>query len=418
MNDPLRREAGRRIRPAVWIAAICVVLVASAVAVWWAVAPNPAAVLVAAPSFQDIQSSVATTGRVVPEHEFIARANVPGPLESIDVHLGQAVKPGQLLVRMKDPYAATRVATANAALQTTEVINENMQRGGTQEERLTLQNDLERAQSESAAARSSLDMFLRLQQSGAASDAEVNAARHRVETADETMQLVQGRNTQRFSSRDVSSWSAKVAEARSNIASAQASLANINITSPIAGTVYLIPITSNDFVGVGAELVRVADLQRLEVHANFDEADMGKLHEGAPVLIEWEGKPGRQWHGVIKHAPLAAVMSGVRSVGESIISVTDVRDDLPPNTIVSVKVVFEQHQHVLSLPREALKTEGAANFVYKVVDGKLVRTAVDVGLMNLESFEVRSGVTASDRIALHALDDRPFLSGMQVQVRP
>lgn len=418
MSEPLHREPTRRITPFAWAVAVCVLLAAAAVAAWRLLSPSPANVLATSPAFQDIQSSVSTTGRVVPEHEFIARADVPGPLESIDVHLGQEVHPGQLLVRMKDPYAATRVATANAALQTTEVINENMHQGGTQEERMSLRNDLERAQAESAASRSSLDMFLKLQQTGAASDAEVNAARHRVEVADQTMQLVQGRNMQRFSPKDVSSWTAKVSEARSNLASARASLANINITSPIAGTVYLLPITANDFVGVGAELVRVADLQKLEVHANFDEADMGKLHEGAPVQIQWEGKPGRIWHGVIKHAPLAAVMSGVRSVGESIITVTDVRNDLPPNTIVSVKVVFEQRQHVLSLPREALKTEGTANFVYKVVGDKLVRTPVDVGLMNLESFEVRGGLTASDRVALHALDDRPFVNGMQVQVRP
>jgi HlyD family secretion protein len=409
----------RRLRsPILWVVASLVFSGAIAAGVWMIASPKPTPIMAEAPSSQDLESSVSTSGRVVPEHEFIARANFPGLIDAMDVQLGQNVMRGQVLVRMRDPYAETRVASATAALQTSQAGSENMQQGGSQEERMVLQNDLARAQAEKAAAEASLSMLEKLQQDGAASGAEVHGAMQRLEAAEQTLRFVDGRITHRYSGRDVASWAAHVNEARSSLASAKASLANTNITSPIAGTVYLVPITSNDFVSTGTELLRVADLHRLEVHANFDEADMGKLHPGSAVQIRWEGRPERVWHGLVKHAPFAAVISGVRSVGECIITITDVKDDLPPNTTVNVSVIMDSRKHVLTLPREALHTEGSATFVYRVADGTLVRTSVRVGLINLDHFEVLSGIGPTDHAALHAMDNRELFNGMSVRARP
>jgi HlyD family secretion protein len=412
-------EGPRPFRRMLWLfVATVLVVAATAYVVWFFAAPEPTLVMVTSPAFQDLESSVSSSGRVVPEHEFTARANFPGLIESIEVQLGQNVRAGELLVRMRDPYAASRVASATAALEATEVTNENVQKGGTQEERLTLQTDLRHAETERLAAQGNLATLKDLQASGAASEAEVTAATHRAEAAEQTLQFVRDRIAHRFSKRDVASWNSKVADAQAGLAAAKASFTNVNITSTIAGTVYLLPIKENDFVSPGAELMRVADLQRLEVHANFDEADMGKLHNGAAVLITWEGKPGRIWHGIIKHSPFAAVMAGVRSVGECIITISDVKSDLPPNTIVNATVTSDQRRHVLTLPREALRTEGNASFVYKLSQGALVRTPVQVGLMNLDHFEIIRGIGPSDSVALHAFDNREFFDGLRVKARP
>ena len=414
VSDESRRRAARRL----WLGAGVLLLVALAAAVWLVASPKPDVVKTTTVAYGDLESSVSSSGRVVPEHEFVARASFPGLIDSMDVHLGQVVSPGQVLLRMKDPFAATRVASATAVLQGVEVGNENAHKGGSQEDRIVLGTELERAQADMAAADASLETLKHLQESGAASEAEVRAATQRVEAADAALRNIQDRVSHRFSPRDIASWSAKVSEARSGLAAAKVSFANTNITSPLAGTVYLIPITGNDFVGTGQELLRVADLGKLEVHANFEEAEMGKLHEGAAVQIRWDGRPDRLWHGVIKHAPFAAVISGVRSVGECIITITDARADLPPNTTVNVTVTMDSRQHVPILPREALQTEGGANFVYLVKRDALVRTPVQVGLMNLDHFQVLGGIGPDDHVALHALDNRELFNGMPVRERP
>ena len=423
MTTPLNQDA-RVPSPRVghlgrWVIAGTVVVVAAlAWLAWFMASPRPAIVRTAMPAYQDLESSVSSTGRVVPEREFLARASLPALIESIDVHLGEQVQPGQMLVRLKDPYAATRIASAVATLQTNELSNDNVQHGGTQEDRIVLQGDLARAQTEKDSAENSVATLKSLQQAGAASGAEVHAAEIRLQTAEQTLRSINKRISDRFSSRDIASWSARVTEAKSNLTAAKASFASANITSPIEGTVYLIPITSNDFVSTGSELLRVADLSKLQVRANFDEEDIGKLHNGAAVAVHWEGKPERVWHGVIAHAPLAAAIAGMRSVGECIIAITDARGDLPPNTSVTVKVTVDRRQHVLTLPREALHTEDHANFVYRIEKERLVRTPVHVGLMNLESWEIVQGVAPGDRVALHAMEGRDLFEGMTVKALP
>jgi HlyD family secretion protein len=189
---------------------------------------------------------------------------------------------------------------------------------------------------------------------------------------------------------------------------------NANISSPMAGTVYSIQVSAYDFVPMGADLVRVADLSQVEVRAYFDEPEIGKLIAGQPVKIVWDGKPGRVWHGHIKQAPVAAVALGPRSVGECTITVDDAREDLLPNTNVIVTAMIERHQHVLTIPRGALRTEGQANFVFRVVNGRLKRTPVDVGIVNLDRVEVRRGLVEGDAVAVNTMDNRELSDNLAV----
>jgi HlyD family secretion protein len=292
-----------------------------------------------------------------------------------------------------------------------------MQRGGTVEERIFVQADLSHAQLEESAAESSLDRIQALQRDGAASDAEVRGATRRVQDARATLDAIKRRMSNRFSPADKTLWKARVQEAKMNLAAANVTLANANIVTPIAGTVYLLPVSLYDFVSPGADLMHVADLDHLQVRALFDEPDMGKLHVGAPVELHWEGRLDRTWHGVIEHVPMAATASGVRNVGESIIAVEDAHGDLPANTNVNIIVRVEHKSHVVTLPREALHTHGVETYVYRVINGTLVRTAVRTGLMNLSDVEITGGLSLTDTVALHAVDNRDLTDGMKVKTR-
>src|SRR5579864_6120664 len=71
---------------------------------------------VTSPTYQNLESTVATGGTVVPLDEFPARANFAGIVTDIHVRLGQKVRAGQLLLTMKDQYAQARVENARSAL--------------------------------------------------------------------------------------------------------------------------------------------------------------------------------------------------------------------------------------------------------------------------------------------------------------
>jgi HlyD family secretion protein len=181
--------------------------------------------------------------------------------------------------------------------------------------------------------------------------------------------------------------------------------------------VYAVPVAEYDFVKDGDDLVDVADLTQLQVHAYFDEPEVGKLAVGQPVKIVWEAKPNQVWHGHIIEAPTTIIAYNTRNVGECLITVDDAKGDLLPNVNVTVTVTTSQKKQVLSLPREALHTDGASDFVYKVVGGRLVKTVVHLGVFNTTRIEVASGLNEGDVVALRAMSEAELHDGLRVKAQ-
>lgn len=398
-----------------WQIAVLIAILVIVAAATYASLRTKADVRVTNPKYEDIESTISTTGTVVPVHDYPARANFSGLVEGIYVKLGQKVHKGQVLVLMKDQYALPRVETARAALRDAELNRKNVINNGSQEDRIVFAADLSRAQTEEKNAAVNLDTLKQLQAKGSASGAEVEAATRQLNTARENLRVLQERMSNRYSSEDKASWNAKVAADRANLQAEKISFANAHITTPISGTVYLLPVTLYDFVPAGADLLSVADLTRLKIRAEFDEADMGRLQLGAPVKISWDGAPNRTWQGRIDTKPLAVQRSGPRTVGQCTITIADDQEDLPVNTNVSLVVTLERHQHVLSIPRAALYTDGPQQFVYKVEGDRLKKVTVQTGLAGPMNIEITGGLTAADAIALHAMDDHKLAPNLRVK---
>lgn len=364
---------------------------------------------------QNLLSSVSTNGRVEPIEEFQAHAPAPGVVAKLYVDVGQKVKKGDLLVTMDDSDAAARVATTRSALSAAQAAAYDQSQGGSQEERIALAGDLSRAQQQKQQAEKDLAALQQLQQKGAASAGEVAGAQQRLDAANITLTNLQQRQTQRYSALDKSRIQAQLNDARTAVAAAESSYAGVNIRSPLSGTVYSIPVSQYDFVPAGEDLMDVADLTRIQVRAYFDEPEIGKLAVGQAVKIVWDAKPNQSWHGHISRAPSTVITYGTRNVGECLITVDDAQGDLLPNTNVTVTVTTSQRFNVLSVPREALHTEGGY-FVYRVVQGKLLRTPVGVGATNLTRVEITSGLTEKDTVALNATSNRDLSNGLDVKI--
>lgn len=372
----------------------------------------------AAVTHQNLVKEVPTNGKVEPINDFRAHAEAPGVISKIYVKVGQKIKSGDLLIQIEDADAVAKLASAKAALSTAQASMHDLQQGGSQDERIALQGDLSRSKTQQQQAESDLTALKQLQQKGAASASEVAAAEQRLQTANSSLQNVEMRSTQRYSSADKRRTEAQVADAQAGVMAAQKSYANANIRSPLSGTVYSIPVSQYDFVQAGEDLVDVADLNKIQIRAYFDEPEIGNLAVGQPVTIVWEGKQDRVWHGHVTRVPTTVIAYGTRSVGECIIAVDDAQEDLLPNTNVTVTVTTQQRFNVLSIPREALHTEASGrDFVYRVVNNKLVVTQVKVGVVNLMRVEIISGLTEKDTVALGATNsNRDLSNGLPVKI--
>ena len=363
---------------------------------------------------ENLLSSVSTNGKVEPIDEFQAHAPGPGVVQKIYVEVGQKVKQGDLLVRLDDSEALARLASANATLKSAQATAGDLQQGGTQEERIANSGELARAQQAQAQAQASLASLKQLQLRGAASAGEVTAAQDRLDSATNALKTAQQRSTDRYSASDKSRSAAQVADANAAYLAAQAAYQKAVIRAPISGTVYSITVNQYDFVPGGEDLLDMADLNRIHVRAYFDEPEIGKLAAGQAVRIVWDARPNRIWHGHVEIAPTTVITYGTRNVGEAIITVDDAQGDLLPNTNVTVTVTTSQRFNVLSIPREALHTEGTVNFVYRVVSNRLQRTVVQVGAVNLTRVEVTGGLTEKDVVALNATSNRDLANGLLV----
>ena len=237
--------------------------------------------------------------------------------------------------------------------------------------------DLSRAKLQRQQDATDLAAKQKLLQQGAESPAEVAAAQHRVELDDSqpstasssTAPSAMGRPTGPAPRR---SW--RTPAPRSPPRKAPTTRADIR--SPIAGTVYYLPVSQYDYVDTGDDLVYVADLNRMRITAYFDEPDIGNLAVGQPVKITWEAKPGVTWHGHISQVPTTIINYLTRFVGECLITVDDADGD--PR---AERERQRQSHHRAAPTCSAFRARPCASmarrpYVFRIIEGKLVRTPV------------------------------------------
>lgn len=361
-----------------------------------------------------LKSTSATNGKVEPQSNKEAHAPFAGLVKKLYVHEGQRVTEGTLLLSMDDTDARARLAAAQAALRSAQATYNATLRGGTQEERLALSGDLEKAQMDRDQAQRDLDALKKLQLTGAASANEVAAAGQRLATANSSIQTLQMRKTQRYDADDIARARAAFDEAQAGYAAAQSALNQANVHAPFAGTVYSIPVSKSEFVQQGDRLLQMADLTKMQVRAYFDEPEIGRLHVGQPITIEWDARPDQVWHGHVARVPSTIITYGTRNVGEVLVTIDDADENLLPNTNVRVTVTIANERDALNIPREALHTERGKSYVYRVVDGTLRRTAVTVGNLNLTQVEILTGLKEGDIVALGSTNGQPIGDGVLV----
>ena len=397
---------------AVWGSAI--ILIVLAVYAVRTLTRERVSVKVANVTYQDLVKSFSTNGKVEPLDDFEAHAQAAGQVQDISVDLGDKVKPGQLLIRMDDKFALANLAHAQSTLQAAQLALSDIQHGGSQDERNTTASDLTRAQLQRQQDAADLAARQKLLAQGAESPAEVDAAQHRIQVDDNYIHSIQQHSTQRYGEADKARAEAEVTDAQAGVAAAQRAYDTADIHSPIAGTVYYLPVSQYDYVSTGDDLIYVADLKRLRITAYFDEPDIGNLADGQPVKITWEAKPGVVWHGHITQTPTTIISYLTRFVGECFITVDDANGVLQPNANINVTVTTAQHMHVLSVPREALHFDGAQPYVFRIIQNKLVRTAVQLGIVNLTQAEITSGLSEGDTVALNATTNRDLNDGLEI----
>lgn len=363
-----------------------------------------------------ITASISTNGKIEPINNFEAHAPMATTVTRVFVQQGDWVKAGQLVLQLQDADARARAARAEAQLRGAQAEVSAVESGGTQEEVLNTRNALIKAQADRDAAQRNLQAMERLLQTGAASQAEVDAARNQLKIAESNVQLQQQKLKDRYSAPEVGHVQAQQQEAKASLAAAEETLRNSNVRAPFEGMVYSLPVKLGSFVNSGDLLLQLADLHKVRVRAFVDEPEIGRLRKGQAVEVTWDALPGRVWEGELETVPTVIVQRSTRMVGEVTCIVDNSDLKLLPNTNVAVAVIIDRHQNVLTVPREAIHQDAGGRYVFQVVNGELKRRNIQTAVSDLTRVEVTSGLSDHAKIAIGALNSQSLEAGMPVKI--
>jgi HlyD family secretion protein len=364
---------------------------------------------------ETITASIATNGKIEALDNFEAHAPIATTVKRVYVQQGEWVKPGQLLLQLDDANVRFQIARAEAQLKGAQANLSATEGGGTREDVLTTRNALVKAQADRDAAQKNLDAMQRLLQSGAASQAEVDAAKSQLHIADANVHYLDQKLSGRYSQQEVGHVEAQQAEARASLAAAQQLLQDTNVTAPREAMVYSLPVQQGAFVNPGDLLIQAADLHKVRVRAFVDEPEIGKLQKGQEVDVSWDALPGRVWKGTLETLPTTVVQRVTRMVGEVSCVVDNSDLKLLPNTNVSVAIITARVENALTVPRESVHQDAKGQYVYQVVNGELKRREVQTSVSNLTRISVTSSLPDDAVLALGSTNMRPLTNGLPVK---
>ncbi len=369
-------------------------------------------------SQEPLASTTSTNGKVEPVHNIEIHAPIPAIVKAVYVQAGDTVSAGKLLMQLDDIDARAKLASADSAVKSAQASLEATVQNGTLEQRQGVTAEIARDKLDRDQAQHDLDALIKLSATGAAAPSEVTAARERLATAEGNLHAAEQNEHSRYSPAEVARAQAAVRDAEANRQAAQQVLAQTSVHAPSAGTVYSLNVNATEFAEQGKLLLQMADLHQERVRAYFDEPEIGKLAVGQPILIKWDAKPGKFWHGHIERTPITVTTYGTRNVGEVLIHIDDVDGQLLPDTNVTVTVTTASEADALSIPREALRSENGKTYVYKIAGDELKKTVVVTGALNLTQVAILSGLRNGDWVATGTTTGQPLQEGVPIKRFP
>lgn len=172
-----------------------------------------------------------------------------------------------------------------------------------------------------------------------------------------------------------------------------------------------------------ANLYVIADLDNMQVVGNVDEADIGSVKTGQHVTFTVDAYVDETFEGTVTQVRLNPTTESNVVTYEVIVSAPNPDHKLIPGMTANLTIYTLELEDVLSVPMKALKftpqqdvekanklpapvalKTPAKNSVWVERDGKLVQTAVEVGVANGITQQITSGLKSGDKVALQYVE--------------
>ncbi len=229
-----------------------------------------------------------------------ASFRVAGKVLERPVDEGQVVQAGQLLARLDARDLEQQVAMRRAEAATARAALDAMLAGSRKEEiaasRAALDQataDLRRLEPDEARIRDLQRQGILSVRDYQASRAALEAARGKVQQADQQYLLVRKGPRKE----DIEQGRARFEEAQQALALAETQLGYATLKAPSAGVILSKNIEPMEYVSPGTPVVTMADLRQVWVRAFVEETDLGRVKVGQRAFVTTDTFPGKRYEG-------------------------------------------------------------------------------------------------------------------------
>lgn len=300
---------------------------------------------------------VSANGKIAPEFEVKLSPDVSGEVIELYVKEGDQIKAGQLLAKINPEIYLSNYDRTIAALNTSQANLANAKAR------------LAQVKSQFINAKSSFDRNEKLHSQKTISDAEYETSRANYEVA--VAEVEAAEESVKASAFNVKSAEAGVKESKEN-------LSKTSIYAPVGGTISKLNLEKGERVagasqfGSGTEILRIANLQTMEVNVSVNENDIVRVTLNDTAFVEVDAYQNRKFKGIVTEISTSANTVGVsadqvtnfevkiRILPDSYkdLIAADKPNDSPfrPGMSATVDIRTESVANVLTLPIQAVTT--------------------------------------------------------------
>ncbi len=254
------------------------------------------------------------------------------------------------------------------------------------------------------------------------SQRDLEEARQSVKQAEAALKQAEA-NRKNIDLRKAEIQAAQAAIVRSQVArdNAKVQLESTTVVAPRDGVVVIkyveegtiIPPGTSVF-SEGTSIVQIADVSRMFVEVNVDEADIGKVKLNQEVRVRLESNPRTIIKGTVTRInPSAAASGGVTQVKVrvEIINPSESKDvKLLPGLNASCEFIISEKKDVLIVPMQAVQRENNKTYVEVMLSpNKIEKREVKLGVTGNAGFEIIEGLKEGEEVVTSKIDRAQIL---------
>jgi len=309
-----------------------------------------------------LKDEFAYSGKVTPSREINVMSAVAGKVSRVNYAVGDYVEEGAVLFSLEKTDVQNNINILTASM------------GAAEANIAVSQISLDTAQD-------ALEKNKTLREAGAISQ-------HTYEQIESSYKQAQAGLEAAIASRD---------SVAAQIASAQKTLGDCDVKSPMSGIVSACNVKAGEFMSQAMAPFSIIQTDSVKIEVNVSEQIINSLASGQSVEVKVSSVSAEPFLGVIETVSPAANQTGgypVKIVIEN-----------PEGTLKSGmfgEAVFTKGiaENAVVLPREAVITKNGESYVFVVKDSVVHKQNVEIGIDTGEDIEIKSGLAAADEVVV------------------